>query len=323
MNTTEGVIYHRYSLYTFGPLCAKKLRVNQTKLSFRKFIDVFIDRFIICHTTTWAASLAFYTSLSLAPLVILFVTFSSQLSPQLQKSFVGEATYLVGPRAGETIAMIIQNAKARSDLSSVSGVFGLITLLLSASFVFGELRAALDQMFDIKRINAKRRTFIQVTHGYFKVYIFQMGLAFSFLFIMIVSLVISTALSATIYSENAQFKIVLNILLSLFFYMGLFTLLFHYIPSEHLTWRRGWQAGILTSFLFVSGKEAIGLYLGNSALNSTYGAAGSIVVLLAWVYYSAVILFVGAHATSTLAILSKQAAEVSPVEAFVPLKEIQ
>jgi membrane protein len=299
----------------------KNQQVTKTKFNLRKFIDIFLERFTVCNTTTWAASLAFYTSLSLAPLVILFVTFSSQLSPQLQQTFISQATYLVGPKAGETISMIIQNAKARADLSSISGFFGVMTLLLSASFIFGELRSALDQIFDIKRISSARRTFIQFTHSYFKIHIFQMGLAFSFLFIMIVSLMISTALSATLYSNDTQIKIVANIIVSLFFYMGLFTLMFHFIPSEHLTWRRGWQAGMMTSFLFVSGKEAIGLYLGNSALSSTYGAAGSVVVLLAWVYYSALILFVGAHATATLAILSKRAAESSQPNQFVPLKE--
>ncbi|MBC7741201.1 MAG: YihY/virulence factor BrkB family protein [Bdellovibrionaceae bacterium] len=295
--------------------------MNKTKFKLRHFIDIFLERFTVCNTTTWAASLAFYTSLSLAPLLILFVTFSSQLSPQIQQSFVTEATYLVGPQAGEMIAMVIQNSKARSDLSSISGIFGFFTLLLSASFIFGELRTALDQIFDIKRTGQARRTFFQVTRGYFKVYIMQMGLAFAFLFIMIVSLIISTALSATLYSDDTQMKVLINVLVSLFFYMGLFTLLFHYIPSEHLTWRRGWQAGLMTSFLFVSGKEAIGLYLGHSALSSTYGAAGSLVVLLAWVYYSTLILFVGAHATSTLAIMSQRAAEAAHADTFVPLKE--
>ncbi len=295
--------------------------MKNVKFSFKQFANVFIDRFVASNTTTWAASLAFFTALSLAPLLVLFVTLSAQFSPSLQQKFVSEASMVVGYEAGETIKVIIDNAKERKDLSSISGFFGIITLLLSASFIFGELRAALNQMFDIKIAPSQQTGIFHVTKGYLKVYIFQMGLVFAFLFIMIVSLVMSTALSASVYTEHAVFKSFLNVLISILIYMGLFTLLFHYVPSERLTWRRAWHAGLLTALLFVGGKELIGIYLGNSALSTTYGAAGSLVVLLAWVYYSAVIVFIGAHCTSTLAYLAKKDPVASHAPDYVPLKE--
>ncbi|MBC7420256.1 MAG: YihY/virulence factor BrkB family protein [Bdellovibrio sp.] len=290
-------------------------------MKFKSFIDVFVERFLSTNTTTWAASLAFYTSLSLAPLLILFVTFSSRLSPDLQNTFVSEATYMMGPQAASTVEMIIMNAKSRSDLSSISGMVGMATLLLSASFIFGELRSALNQIFEVKNLPKQLTTFLSATQAFIKVYIFQMGFAFAFLFIMIVSLVISTALSAILYSDDAAFKAFINIAISILFYSALFTLLFHFVPSERLTWRRSWQAGLMTSLLFVGGKELIGLYLGNSGISTSYGAAGSLVVLLAWVYYSALIIFIGAHCATTLAILSKKASESVAHTKFVPLKE--
>ena len=139
-----------------------------------------------------------------------------------------------------------------------------------------------------------------------------MGFAFAFLFIMIVSLIVSTALSATLYSDDAAFKALLNVFISVSFYGGLFTLLFHFVPLRHLTWKRSTQAGLMTSLMFVGGKELIGVYLGNSALNSSYGAAGSLVVLLGWVYYSALIIFIGAHCTTALAILSEEIKKTKP-----------
>ncbi len=304
-----------------GPRSANLFRVHKSKISFKQFADLFVDRFLITNTTTWAASLAFYTSLSLAPLLILFVTFSASFSADLQSKFLSEANYLVGPEAAETFAMIIKNAKDRADLGSLSGILGAATLLLSASFIFGELRASLDQIFDIKIVVKENRTLFDMFKSFLRIYVFQMGLAFAFLFIMIVSLVVSTALSITLYSDDATFKSIINIIVSALFYSGLFTLLFHFVPSQHLTWRRSWQAGLMTALLFVGGKELIGVYLGNSALSTSYGAAGSLVVLLAWVYYSAMIIFIGAHSITTLTALQKKANGADVIPEYVPLKE--
>lgn len=296
--------------------------MEKQSIRFKRFIDVFVDRFISNKTTTWAASLAFYTSLSLAPLLILFVTLSATFSDGAQGRVLAEATYLVGPQATETIAMIMKNAKDRADLGSLSGILGSITLLVSASFIFGELRAALNEIFNIKIVTKDNRNAFHITKDFLKVYILQMGLAFAFLFIMIVSLAVSTGLSAILYSDDASFKAAINIAIAIVFYSGLFTVLFHFVPSQRLTLRRSWQAGLVTSLLFVGGKEIIGVYLGRSALSTSYGAAGSLVVLLAWVYYSALIIFIGAHSITTLAFLQKEAAENAvAADSYIPLKE--
>ena len=168
----------------------------------------------------------------------------------------------------------------------------------------------------------KNPAYDHLLKSFVKDYILQMGLAFAFLFIMIVSLIASTALSAFLYAQNETFSSVINIAGSTAFFMGLFTLLFHVMPSQRLTWQRSWQAGLTTGLLVVGGKEIIGLYLGQSAMSTSYGAAGSLVILLAWVYYSAMIIFIGAHATTTLSILSKKKSEeLHQSDQFVPLME--
>src|SRR4051812_29185174 len=123
--------------------------VNKSMAAALKFLDRFIHKFSKDETTTLAASLAFYTALSLAPLVILFVTISSQFSLELQNNFVSEAEHVVGQEGAAAFDMIIQSAKTRPDLTSLASILGVLTLLLSASMIFGELRAALNRIFEV------------------------------------------------------------------------------------------------------------------------------------------------------------------------------
>lgn len=244
---------------------------------------------------TWAASLSFYTSLSLAPLLMLFVTVSAQLGTDLTEGFLNQVQGLVGPDAARGIAIVIENAKARPDLASISGIVGTVTLLLSASLVFGELRAALNAIFKPQAQADAEMGFVRTTLVFLKERVLQMGLVFGFIFTMLVSLGVSTAISAMIGSSEATALSVVNIAVSMALYIAIFTLLFRFLPKGRLPWKQAVRGGGLTALLFVTGKELIGLYLGNSAISSAYGAAGSIIVLLAWVYYSALITFVGAH----------------------------
>jgi membrane protein len=275
--------------------------MQTTVKQIKDFTGSFIDRFNRDQTTTLAASLAFYTALSLAPLLILFITFSARISDTVQKNFISQAQALVGMDAAKAIEMIINSAKDRPDLVSTSGIFGILTLLFSASLIFGELRSALNQIFEIKVPPPASESLMNGVWNFLKAKFLHIGYALSFIFIMIVSLIASSVISATFHSEEATIAWVINILVSLISYIGLFTLLFHYLPNAFVPWRRAFQGGMITALLFVVGKELIGIYLGNSAVGSSYGAAGSVIVLLVWVYYSAMITFVGAHVSSLLA----------------------
>jgi membrane protein len=128
----------------------------------------------------------------------------------------------------------------------------------------------------------------------------HVGLALSFIFILIVSLTASSVISAMTNREFKTMASTINILVSIFSYIAVFTLTFRYMPDHHQPWQRAIRGGLLTAVLFVFGKELIGLYLGRSAIGSAYGAAGSLVVLLVWVYYSTLITFVGAQVSSLI-----------------------
>ncbi len=281
-------------------------RMQLSLSNIKNFAASFIERFNRDQTTTLAASLAFYTALSLAPLLILFITFSAGLSPSVQKNFVIQTESLVGIDAAKAIEMIINSAKDRPDLVSTSGIFGLLTLLLSASLIFGELRSALNQIFEIKFETPASETLFHSVWGFVKAKFLHVGFALSFIFIMIVSLIASSIISVAVQSDHASIVRLINILASLVSYIGLFTLLFHYLPNTRVSWKVALHGGLITAFLFVVGKELIGLYLGNSAVGSSYGAAGSVIVLLIWVYYSAMITFVGAHVSSLLSAQGKK-----------------
>lgn len=268
-------------------------------MQIRPFIRSFYARFDVDQTTTFAASLSYYTALSLAPLLILFIAVSSRMPGHLQENFVSQVQSLIGSDAAAAFEMIIKNAESRPDLASTSGIFGVITLLFSASLIFGELKMALNQiLFKTKPASVEESTWQTIRH-FFKSRILHVGLALSFIFIMVVSLTASSIISAT-FSEYQELYRILNIGISFLFYIGAFSLLFRYMPDKRIRWRNSFHGGFVTAILFVIGKEIIGLYLGNSGIGSSYGAAGSIIVLLVWVYYSSLITFIGAHVSALL-----------------------
>lgn len=265
-----------------------------------EFIKNFTGKFIKDETTTLAASLAFYTALSLAPLVILFVTISSQFSPELQRNLVTEIRALVGHDAALAVEMVIDGAKTRPDLTSLASLLGIVTLLLSASLIFGELRSALNRIFEVPPKSTVDESVFAAAWHFVKQRFFQVGLALSFIFVLIVSLIASSVISALSDSYIHSLAWAVNIGISLVGYIGMFTLMYRFLPDRRQPWKRALISGALTAGLFVLGKELIGLYLGNSALGSAYGAAGSIIVLLAWVYYSTMITFIGAQVSAIL-----------------------
>lgn len=265
----------------------------------RNFFKSLFARFDLEQTSTYAASLSYYTALSLAPLLIIFISVSSRLSGNLLENFISQVHALIGPDAAAAFELIIQNAKDRPDLASASGIFGVITLLFSASLIFGELKSALNHILFKTVPEAVESSNWDMAKIFFKSRILHIGFALSFVFIMVVSLTISSVISAT-FSSYQDFYRILNIGVSFLFYVGIFSLLFRYLPDRKIFWRNSFYGGLITALLFVIGKELIGLYLGNSAIGSAYGAAGSIIVLLVWVYYSSLITFIGAHVSALL-----------------------
>jgi membrane protein len=242
-----------------------------------------------------AAALAYYTAFSLAPLLMIAIGTAGLVFGQeaAEGRIVGQLAGLVGPQGGEAIQAMV--ASARKPASGVlATTVGLLTLLLGASGVFGQLRESLNTIWDVptRKGNFLRRLLSERFAS------FAMVLVIGFL--LLVSLVLSTVLSALAEIAGPGTDLVpvfqaVNLFVSIGFVTVLFALIYRFVPDARIPWRGVLGGALVAALLFNLGKFAIGAYLGRSAVGSAFGAAGSFVVLLVWVYYSAQILLFGAE----------------------------
>ena len=246
-----------------------------------------------------AASLAYYTALSLAPLVLLIVgviglvldrqQVGSQLSAQLEG--------LIGPAGRELVTSIL--AATSPQGGTIATLIGLGTLLIGGTAVFGELQATMNLIWEVQP--APTSGVWTGIWAWLRERIFSLAIVFALAFLLLVSLVISAALAsaAALFHgpEQALLSRLLELAVSLLVLTFVFALLYKYVPDAEIGWRDVWPGALITAILFTLGKTAIGLYLGRASVGSAYGAAGSMVVLLVWVYYSALIMFFGAEFT--------------------------
>src|SRR5919198_837366 len=246
-----------------------------------------------------AASLAVYTALSLAPLVLLIVGLAGLVveRQQVANQLAAQLEGLMGPAGRELVNSILTTTTPQGGTWAT--VVGLVTLFIGATAVFGELQATMNLIWEVRP--APTGGVWAGIWAWLRQRIFSLALVFALAFLLLVSLVISAALASAAAlvqgPERALLSRLLELAGSLLVLSLLFALLFRYVPDAEIGWRDVWLGGLLTAVLFTLGKTAIGIYLGRASVGSAYGAAGSLVVLLVWVYYSALILFFGAEFT--------------------------
>jgi len=249
-----------------------------------------------------AAALAYYTLLSIAPLVVLAVAIAGlafgeeaargQISQQIST--------VVGAQAGESIESIASNAQAPTA-GVLSSIIGVIVLLFGASGVFGELQTSLNTIWEVEP--KPGRGILGAIKDRFFSFTMVVGVAF----LLLVSLLLSAAIAGLgHFLENAlpggeALWTLLNLAISLGIITVLFALVFKVVPDAEIRWHDVWVGAFVTAVLFTIGKLLIGLYLGKSTLTSSYGAAGSLVALVVWVYYTSQIVFLGAEFTQVYA----------------------
>lgn len=242
------------------------------------------------------AALAFYSILSLAPLLILIVGICALVfgAAGAQQQLLEQFRAMVGTEGARAVEAVLSSAQKPAS-GIIASVFGLATLLFGASGVFVELRAALNSLWDLKR-----ETTASGLWSFLKDRFFSVGIVLAIGFLLLVSLVISAALGAAGkffadlgFLPPAVWEVV-NVIISLAVVAGLFALIFRFVPDTRLPWRVIGGGAVLTAILFTLGKTVIGIYLGKAGVGSAYGAAGSLVVLVVWIYYSAQIFFFGA-----------------------------
>jgi membrane protein len=266
-----------------------------------------------------AASLAYYTIMSLAPLVVIAMSVIGLIFDEdaARGHIASQLVGIVGEQAAKAIQGIVQNARTPSA-GIVSSTIGIGVLLAGASGVFGELQSSLNTIWDVAP--KPGRGIWGLVKARFLSFTMVLGVAF----MLLVSLLLSAALAATGYflesvlpGGEATWQIVTSVI-SLGMVTLLFALIFKVIPDVRIEWRDVWVGAIGTALLFTMGKLLLGLYLGKSTVSSSYGAAGSLVVLVLWVNYSAQILFFGAEFTQVHA--RHRGRELRPTKDAVPLE---
>jgi membrane protein len=251
------------------------------------------------------ASLAFYTLLSLMPLLLVVVSVVGLVFGRnaAEGDVVEEVQSLVGPQSAQTIQTLLEGSQ-NTEHGIIATAVGSLTLLFSASAVMIELQDALNTIWEV--VTPDLAGLKKIT-SFFKERLFSFALVLSVSFVLVVSLALSVWIAAlgTLFTSvlPAREAVLhsLNALISFIITTGLFSAIYKVLPEVRLEWRDVILGGAVTSLLFTVGKLALGLYLGKATFASTYGAAASIVVLIVWVYYSSQIFFFGAEFTKAFA----------------------
>lgn len=254
-----------------------------------------------------AASLSYYTVFSLPPLMVSLIAVAGlAFGPdEVRELLVTELGGLVGVDAARMLGEAVRDAEQVG--SGWALAIGAATLLLGASGTFGQLREALNTVWDVE--SPKSGGFLRFVRARFLSFASVLGAGF----LLLVSLAISTAIAAVVdtlqrYDSIAPFLVTLDLAASLAVITLVFALMFKFLPDVRVSWRDVWLGAAITAALFVIGKFAIGFYIGATEVGSAYGAAGSLIVVLVWIYYSSIILLYGAEFTQVWS--TRTAAEV-------------
>jgi membrane protein len=267
-------------------------------------------RFVETDLLTHAASLSFYALISLAPLLVLLLWLTASLYPAAQEALIQEIGVLAG-RGAETVATtVIENARRRPDIGSLAGVWSTALLLVGATAVFARLQGTLNLIF---RSDAKR---LGGVAAWVRKRVLSFGVVLSLGFLLLVSVSLTTVLQLVFAGLPSLLPLIGNAM-SLLLYALAFALLYHYLPDRRVHWRQALLGGAITAGLFVLGRWAIGFYLTHAAPGSAYGSMGTLVLLLVWMYYAAMVFFIGALITAVIDERMRRASVAHRLEARV------
>lgn len=247
------------------------------------------------------AAIAFYTATSIAPVLLIVVAIAGLVFGQdaAQNSISSELGGLMGQQTAVVLQAAVASAANKSS-GLLATIIGIATLIATASGVFGEMQAALNSIWKAKPRDTTMSRLIRAR-------VTSLGLVGALGFLLIVSLAVSTALTAfsnyldTVFPTGKLILPALNFVVSLALLAVLFAAIYKVLPDRQLQWRDVITGAAVTSVLFTIGKSLIGWYIGSSAVASSYGAAGGLIVLLLWVYYSAQTFLLGAEFTKVYA----------------------
>jgi membrane protein len=255
------------------------------------------------YAPSMGAAISYYTVFSLAPLLVIVIAIAGGVFGR--DAVTGAIVAQLGGLIGEQGASLIQTIVASASMSGdglIAGLVSVVVLIMGATSVFTELQSALDRIWHVPPSQKPQGIWSTV-----KSRILSFGLILGLAFLLMVSLAVSTAIAAIaklttgLLPAEEAFLHLVNTVVSLGIFTAMFAMIYKLMPSTPIAWRDVWVGAFTTAVLFEVGKVLIGLYLGKSSMAHAFAAAGSVVVLLAWVYYAAQIFLLGAEFTKVFA----------------------
>ena len=249
--------------------------------------------------SSMAAALSFYTFFSLPALMTLLLTLVGRVADpeQLQKAIIGEVGGLIGTSGADQVATIIGNAHLANTAATITTLLSLFALAFGATTSFAQLQSALNKVWGVKPDPRRNQL-----HVFLLKRIFSFGVVITVAFLLLVSLAINTVLVAIgeRFSGGAAPTLAFQVLTTIIGFAiitGLFSVMYRFLPDARIAWRDVRAGALMSATLFTLGKTIIGIYLGRSNPGSVYGVAGSLAVVLIWVYYTSMIVLLGAEFT--------------------------
>jgi membrane protein len=294
-----------------------------TRSRFRRVLDLFKQTF-----KDWsedkcsrlAAALAYYTALSIAPLLVIVIAIAGLAfgADAARGAIMDEMGGLVGSDSAATVQSMVESAN-RPRTGVLATIFGVIVLLFGATGVFVELQDSMNTIWEVQPKPGRG------VWGVIRQRFLSLGMVFGIAFLLLVSLAVNaglTAVSDRLTSSLPGLPILwqaLAMLVSFIVIALLFAMIFKFLPDVKIQFRDVWIGATFTALLFTLGKMLLGLYIAKADLASSYGAAGSVVVLVLWIYYSAQIFFFGAEFTQAYAHL--HGSRLEPTKDAMPMTE--
>ncbi|MFT3910868.1 MAG: YihY/virulence factor BrkB family protein [Ferruginibacter sp.] len=270
-----------------------------------------------------SGALAYYTVFSMAPLLVVIISFCGLFLGReaVQGKIYGQLSTFIGPDSASQMQEIIKNAAIQST-GNIAAVIGIITLLIGATSVFAEIQDSINSIWGVKP--KPKRGWLKMLQNRFLSFSVIVGLGF----LLLVSLAITGLIEGLNHKLQASFPqvtivvfYIINLLLTIGISALIFAVIFKVLPDAKIKWKDVSVGALITALLFLFGKFAISFYISKTKVGTTYGAAGSFVVLLVWIYYSSVILYLGAEFTKIYAL--KYGDEIHPNDYAVTTKQVE
>jgi len=272
---------------------------------FAKIWDLIKDTvsgFLEDETLSRAAAIAYFTIFSIAPLLLIVIAIAGLVFGQeaAQAAIMAQFSGLMGKGSGDALASMLQSAGSQTQQSgTIATIIGVVTLLITASGALGEIQSSLNKIWKAEPKTGLSRLV--------RARIASMGLVMTLGFLLVVSLAVSAGLAALGHSVEGFFPgakalmAVVNFVITLVLLSAVFAAIYKFLPDTSIAWRDVAVGALATALLFTIGKSLIGLYIGSSKVAESYGTAGSLIVILLWIYYSTVTFLLGAEFTRAYA----------------------